>query len=355
MLEGEIHADLCVVGLGGSGLAAARRAGELGATVVGLDAGIVGGGAAGRNGGFLLAGAADFHHDAVRKWGREPAVAFYRRTLTELQRMVAETPEAVSLEGSLRVAESAEELDDCRAQLDQMRSDGFDAEWYVGSEGEGLLIPTDGTFQPLLRCRLLARAVLSSGATLFEQSRAIEIGDGQVTTSAGVVRCKSVVVAVDGGLELLIPELVGRARTARLQMLATAPTDELVTPFAVYSRYGYEYWQNTPTGGVALGGMRDRGGEAEWTANAAPSESIQSLLEAHLRERLGVSAPITHRWAGAVGYTEDGRPVFEQVRPGVWVIGGYSGTGNVVGAICGSAAAESALSGVPPQMGWWAP
>ena len=64
-LQGPVDADVCVVGLGGSGLAAVHELLALGRSVVGVDAGIVGGAAAGRNGGFLLAGPADFHHDAV--------------------------------------------------------------------------------------------------------------------------------------------------------------------------------------------------------------------------------------------------------------------------------------------------
>ena len=57
-LRGSVSADVCVVGLGGSGLAAVGRLLEAGASVAGVDAGPVAGGAAGRNGGFLLAGAA---------------------------------------------------------------------------------------------------------------------------------------------------------------------------------------------------------------------------------------------------------------------------------------------------------
>jgi glycine/D-amino acid oxidase-like deaminating enzyme len=56
-------------------------------------------------------------------------------------------------------------------------------------------------------------------------------------------------------------------------------------------------------------------------------------------------APIVRRWAGVVGYTESGLPVFEEVRPGVWAIGGYCGTGNVIGAICGRAAARMVATG----------
>ena len=336
---------MCVVGLGGSGLAAVQALIDHGKRVVGLDAGAVAGGAAGRNGGFLLAGPADFHHDAVRQAGRDRAVALYRRTLRELDRIEAETPDAVRRDGSLRVAESDEELEDCRAQLAAMRDDGLPAEWYRGPEGEGLRIPTDGVFQPLRRCRTLAARAVSRGALLHEHSAAAEIAGNRVVTSHGSVACDAVIVAIDGGLERVIPELQGRVRTARLQMCATAPTRELSTPFAVYSRWGYDYWQQLPDGGIALGGKRDLGGDGEWTHEAVPAEPVQSLLEAHLRERLGVTAAITHRWAGAVGYTEDGLPVFEEVRPGVWVVGAYSGTGNVVGAICGRAAAEMVVRG----------
>src|SRR5690606_31183421 len=105
------------------------------------------------------------------------------------------------------------------------------------------------------------------------------------------------------------------------------------------------YWQQLPDGSIVLGGMRDRGGEAEWTDAAEPAEPIQSMLERYLRERIGVSEPITHRWAGVVGYTDNWMPVFEEVRPGAIAVGGYSGTGYVVGASCGRAAARVVVEG----------
>ncbi|MEM8710109.1 MAG: FAD-dependent oxidoreductase, partial [Planctomycetota bacterium] len=63
-LEMDVRADVCVIGLGGSGLTAVHELLSRGATVVGLDAGMVAGGAAGRNGGLALAGLAPFYHDA---------------------------------------------------------------------------------------------------------------------------------------------------------------------------------------------------------------------------------------------------------------------------------------------------
>ena len=55
-VENDLDADACVIGLGGSGLACVHALLDQGMSVVGVDAGPVAGGAAGRNGGFLLAG-----------------------------------------------------------------------------------------------------------------------------------------------------------------------------------------------------------------------------------------------------------------------------------------------------------
>ncbi len=344
-LEGDVEADVCVVGLGGSGLACVGELLGMGVRVVGIDAGPVGGGAAGRNGGFLLAGTYHFYHDAVERYGHGRALRLYRLTLAEMDRIAAETPEAVRRVGSLRLASSPEEEEDCRAQLAALRADGLPAEPYAGAEGRGLLIPTDGAFQPLLRCRLLARRAAERGARLFERSPALSVSGTEVATDRGRVRCGRVVVAVDGRLDAVLPELAGRVRTARLQMLATAPAPEVRIPRPVYARWGYEYWQQLPDGRVALGGSRDHAGAEEWTHAAEPSARVQALLERFLRDGVGVRAPVTHRWAASVGYTADGLPVLEEVRPGVFAAGGYSGTGNVVGALCGRAVAGLAVRG----------
>jgi glycine/D-amino acid oxidase-like deaminating enzyme len=58
-----------------------------------------------------------------------------------------------------------------------------------------------------------------------------------------------------------------------------------------------------------------------------------------------VGAQITHRWSGAISFAEGLLPLLAEVRPGVVAAGGYRGTGNVVGAIWGRAAAELAVTG----------
>ena len=334
-LERDLDVDVCVVGLGGSGLTCIGEFLRLGARVAGVDAASVAGGAAGRNGGFLLAGLALFYHDAVTRYGRDSAHALYRLTLEELDRIEAETPSLVRRSGSLRIAESADERGDCERQFAAMRTDALPVERYEGPEGVGLLVHCDGTFQPLARCRALAANALAAGAQLFERSPVTRFGTSTVRTERGRVRAKHIVVAVDGALDRLLPELDSRVRTARLQMLATEPTTEVTLTRPVYARWGYDYWQQRPDGAIALGGGRDIGGESEWTANATPTAIVQEALERRLRDGLGVHAPISHRWAASVGYTANGLPVIAEVRAGVWAVGGYCGTGNVIGALLG--------------------
>jgi glycine/D-amino acid oxidase-like deaminating enzyme len=344
-LAGDVTADVCVVGLGGSGLSAVGVLGRGGGWVGGGAGGRGGGGAAGRNGGFLLAGASKFYHDAVTAYGHERALGIYRLTMAEMDRIEAETPQAVRRVGSLRIAADDGEVEDCRAQLAAMQAAGLPVEWYEGLEGTGLLMRGDGGFNPLHRCRILATRHMAAGARLFEHSPAVRVAGNEVRTPRGRVRCGHLIVAVDGRLERLLPALERRVRTARLQMVATAPLPEIRFPRPVYMRYGYEWWQQLADGRIALGGFRDRGGDPEWTCDTEPCDAVQGLIDGFLRGTLGIHAPITHRWAASVGFTDDGLPVLAQVEPFVWACGGYSGTGNVIGAICGRAAAQMIVTG----------
>ena len=343
--DGDTETDVCVVGLGGSGLSCIHELLRLGQRVVGLDANSVGGGAAGRNGGFLLAGLSAFYHDAVAALGDARARRIYQLTLDEMDRIAEDAPHTVRRCGSLRLASSEAEERDCALQLAAMRADGLAVTPYAGPDGRGLLFPADGSFNPLARCRTLAQRAVELGATLHEQSRAVSLGNGEVRTSDGRVRCRHVIVAVDGHLELLLPELAGRVRTARLQMLGTNPAPDIDIPRPVYSRWGYDYWQQLPDGRIVIGGCRDRFVQDEWTTDTDPTSEVQQCIERVLRDTVGVTQQVRHRWAAAVSYSSGVLPVMEQVRQGVWAIGGYSGTGNVIGALYGRMVAQIAVTG----------
>ncbi len=344
-LRENVEADVCVIGLGGSGLSAIHRALELKQRVIGLDAGMVAGGAAGRNGGFVMAGLAAFYHDAVADLGRERASAIYQLSLEQTDKILLEAPEVSRQPGSLRIALSDDELEDCRLEAEALRLDGFAVEDYKGPEGQGLLFPKGSVFNPLIRCRTLALSALEKGAQLFENSCVIDVKANHVHTDHAQISAKYIIVAVDGRLELLLPELTGQVRTARLQMLGTEPTTEVSVPRPVYLRYGYEYYQQLASGSITLGGFRDKAKETEWTKDIAPTEFIQNHLTSFLRNHIGVQAPISHRWAASVSYSKGVLPYFGEARPGVWAIGGYSGTGNVIGALCGLGVVEKAVKG----------
>jgi gamma-glutamylputrescine oxidase len=57
---------------------------------------------------------------------------------------------------------------------------------------------------------------------------------------------------------------------------------------------------------------------------------------------------VTHRWAASVGYTTDDRPLCTIVDDGVVAIGGYCGTGNLVGPVIARAAVAYLLDGTGP-------
>ena len=337
--------DAVVVGMGASGLEAATALARRGADTVALDAVGIAAGAAGANGGFLLAGLALFHHDAVAALGRDAAVAWYHRTLAELDGLAEREP-TFRRTGSLRTAADDTELADIERHLAALRADDLPGEPHDGPSGRGLLVPGDGVFHPVARCRRLAVAAVEAGATLVAPARVTRVEPGAVHV-AGLDRPPAttrVLVAVDGGLEHLVAVL-GQVRTARLQMQATAPTDRVVADRPRYHRHGLDYLQQLPSGEVLLGGGRDVGGASEWDvsgAPAAPSAPVQAHLD-RWRAELGIGAPVTHRWAAHAAFTPDRLPVDERIAPGVHVVGAYSGHGNVLGGLLAREAALALL------------
>ena len=213
LLDRSVTADVCVVGLGGSGLAAVESAIERGLRVVGVDAGRVGAGAAGRNGGFLLGGPAPFLHDAIRAWG-ECAADLYRATLAELDHLDRVLgPAVIDRCGSIRLAGlpgevANDEAADCAALAAALRAHGIAVRDYDGDLGRGIYLPDDAATNPARRVVSTA-ALLRERADLYEGSPVRSVASGAVETDRGRVSAGVVLVAVDGRLDLLLPQLGG--------------------------------------------------------------------------------------------------------------------------------------------------
>jgi gamma-glutamylputrescine oxidase len=354
-LDGDGTADACVVGLGGSGLAAVEAFADAGLSVVGVDAGRVGAGAAGRNGGLLLGGGAPAFHEAVSRWGETVAAALYRATLGELDRLADQLgPEVVRRAGSIRLAglpggdeNRSAEWADCARQEQAMRAAGLAVERYAGPLGEGLFFPDDAQANPALRVVRTAER-LAGRARLYEGTKVRAIRARSVVTDAGQVSAGLVVVAVDGRLELLLPQLADLVRTARLQMLSTTPVLTGRLPCPVYARWGYDYAQQDAAGRLYVGAGRDRFVDAEWTTDSQPTEPVQRYAEEVATRFAGQPVHVEARWAASVGFTEDGRALCLPVDDGMVACGGYSGTGNLVGPVAARAAVACLITGTPP-------
>ncbi|MEO6884853.1 MAG: FAD-dependent oxidoreductase, partial [Jatrophihabitantaceae bacterium] len=309
----------------------------------------------------LLGGSARYLHDAIASWGTDAAVGLYRATLAELDRLRADLgPDVIRRVGSIRLAglpgepesdaeqaDRATETDDCAAHAVALRSHGFAVQSYDGPLGTGLFLPDDAAMNPVRRAMGFASA-LSDRASLYEHTRVTHVDTGLVVTDRGTISAGLVIVAVDGRLEQLLPQLAGRVRTARLQMLATEPVTPRRLPCPIYGRWGYDYAQQDAAGRLYVGGGRDRFVDDEWTDRATPTLPVQAYIE-HIAERMaGGPVTVTHRWAASVGYTPDGRPLCTEVAPDVIAIGGYNGTGNLVGTVAARAAVAWALDGTTP-------
>ncbi|MDV8077633.1 FAD-dependent oxidoreductase [Rhodococcus sp. IEGM 1370] len=350
-LERESTADVCVVGLGGSGLAAVADLVDRGLDVVGIDAGRIAAGAAGRNGGFLLGGPATFLHTALATWG-PCAVDLYRATLAEIDSLEEILGSAVVRRtGSIRLAGvpgapvELSDSEDCDALAQCLRENDIAVDQYSGELGRGIFLPDDAVMNPARRALGLA-SILAGRARLYENTPATAIGPGAVTTPSGVIRCGLVLVAVDGRLEQVLPQLDGRVRTARLQMLATSPVTPRRLSCPVYGRWGYDYAQQDASGRLYVGGGRDLFVDDEWTPSDVPTAQVQDYIESVATSFAGESVSVVARWAASVGFTSDGRPLCTVVDDTVVAFGGYNGTGNLVGPVTARAAVALGLDGI---------
>ncbi len=191
--------------------------------------------------------------------------------------------------------------------------------------------------------RRLALAAAEAGVELREHDRVEDLGELEADT---------VLVATDGYPSGLLGELEGLIIPTRGQMIATEPLPEQLFPLPHYGRHGYDYWHQNEEGRLIVGGFRDADMDSEFTAEEATTERIQGALESFAADLLGRAPTVTHRWAGVFGLVPDLMPVVGRhpSRDGVWVAGGYSGHGNVLGLMCGDLVAQAILGEPHPLL-----
>jgi gamma-glutamylputrescine oxidase len=346
-LAGDESVDVAVVGAGVTGLACARVLAEAGLRVRVLDARRTGHGASGRNGGFALRGLAAAYDRA-----RFPELM--QLTEDALGRLRELAGDAFRPVGSLRIAVSEEELEALRSEHEALARDGFAVAW-VDAEAlprpldahalGGIFHPPDGALDQGRWVRRLAALAAQAGALIAEETPVVALEETCARTPLGDVRAEHVVLATDGYTHGLVPELDQAVVAFRGQALATAPLPERLFDCPIYARWGYDYLQQLTDGRIVVGGRRDTDLEGELTREETPTQPIQARIEELLRSLIGRAPPITHRWAGLLGFTADLLPLVGQLpgRERTWASVGYSGHGNVLGFACGELVAGAIL------------
>jgi gamma-glutamylputrescine oxidase len=346
--EGRV--DVAIVGAGVTGCSAALRLAEAGRSVRVHDARGVAEGASGRNGGFALPGGATRYDIACETYGREQARRFWRWTEDEVDVLASLAGDALLEVGSYRLAVDEEEREQIRAEYEALRADGFDVEWLDDLPGvlagrfAGIVAHAHGgSIQPARFVRRLAARAAGAGAEFREHERVDDIA---------ALDADRVLVATDGYGHGLVPELAEAIWPTRGQVIVSEPLDRMLYDRPHYARQGFDYWQQLPDRRVLLGGFRDVSILDELTDVEETTAPVQASLERFLADLVGGPPRISHRWAGIFGLTQDMLPLVGPVpgRDGVWVAGGYSGHGNVLGFACGRLAAGAILGEASPQL-----
>jgi glycine/D-amino acid oxidase-like deaminating enzyme len=354
-LEGEITADVCIVGGGYTGLwtALALKEREPSLKVVVVEAETCGAGPSGRNGGFLhgywagfanllpvlgteravqLARAAEKIVPAVRAFSESRGEDVWLREAGML--MVSASPaqddvidRAVGAAAKVGAPEQAVALDS-GGVADRIRSPVF---------RRGVYFPDGATVQPARLVHALRRAVADAGVELYEQTPALRIRAGRIETPRGSVRAPEIVVAVNAAATGWRP-VARHVTNFGSYVVLTEPVPELLEEIGwtggeavLDGRMFLHYFRTTADGRVLMGsgsgpiGFRGRV-DGRFTADDATAARAEDGLRRLLPGLAG--ARIERAWGGPIDVSADHLPFFGTVKGKRTHYGlGYSGHG----------------------------
>lgn len=357
-LDGTETVDVCIIGAGFTGLSTALHMAERGLSVAVLEAHRVGWGASGRNGGQIGVGQRQ-DPEAVAKMA-DPGLA---RASWEIGRdaadLVRDLVDRHGIDcglksGLLYVNHRARYDAGSRAHAAFLRDEyGADIEYLppeevrarLGAAGMsgGMSMPSGGHLHPLAFARGLARAATAAGARIFERTEATWLDGTRVIAATGEVRAERVVVACNGYLGGLLPEVAAKVMPINNFIIATEPLDEglarsLIRDDAAVadSRFVVNYFRLSEDRRMLFGGGESYG----WTFPRDIAGLVRPRMLALFPQL--AEARIDHAWGGTLAITPTRLPVWGEIRPGVFNASGYSGSGVALATMAGAVLAEAA-------------
>ena len=363
-LTESITADVCVIGGGYAGLAAALHLARNGASVALLEESRIGAGASGRNGGQVHNG---FRHEP--QWFESRLGADFARQIWSLGVEAREHLDwliqtyhidAQYLPGLLHLCHKRSYVGEARAYVDGILQrypdsglrfvDQNEARTLVNSNDYygGYLDSESGHLHALNLALGMARAAGQHGARLYERTAASQVSRAsssgwEVRTNTGaVVKAASVVIAGNGYLRNLQPAVEARVMPINNFVLTTEPlgraaAEQLIRERRAVSdsRFVVYYFRITPDDRLLFGG-----GE---TYTYEFPRDIASMVRSHMLRVFPQlhAARIEHAWGGTLAITTSRLPYVRELEPGLFNASGFSGQGIVIAPFAGKALAEA--------------
>lgn len=350
-LHGHGEADVCVVGGGFSGLGAALALARAGRSVRLIEAGPIGWGASGRNGGQVHVGWQQDLPWLAARLGHARAAALWqlaRDARSHLDDLIALCPDACDFRPGLIHADHRPGLVAAsHAHAALMREEwGYPHLTALSKEAVRALVATTdyhgGTFDalgghlhPLKLAQAMARAALGAGALLHPHTLCTAIrqhGAGwQVETVRGTIRAAQVLDATGAWGQGLTPGADARVLPIANYIAVTAPLGAeraraLIANNAAVSdgRFVVYYFRLTPDHRLLFGG-----GETYGTRAMA---DMAGFVRPHLLRVFPQlsDVPIDHAWGGLLSVSPNRLPFIHQPAPGLIALNGFSGVGVVL-------------------------
>ncbi|OKH87207.1 FAD-binding oxidoreductase [Thalassospira sp. TSL5-1] len=368
-VEGKV--DIAIIGAGFTGLNAARKLAKEGVNVAVLEAGHVGSGGSGRNGGHLNNGIAHGFADAQKHLGAERAKNLYRAydsSIDMIEELITEENIACDFRrsGKLKLASKASHVAGLRANFDLINKEvDPDTKWIdkndlateIGPQiFHGGMLYEKSAMMHMGRFVIgLADAAHRHGAKIWENApvtgRSRNGRMWELTTTKGKILADLIIVATGGYTRREKSAPLGYFRKRIISVgsfiIATRPLTDAEIAATVPGNRTYvnsmnigNYFRLSPDNRLIFGGRARFSAVSDQKSDAKSGEILRKNMVEIFPHLAHVD--IDYCWGGLVGMTQDRFPRAGEADGMIYGMG-YSGHGAQMSTLIGQALADLAM------------